>query len=286
MKSKAQLLWRGIVTAAVLIGSVPGVYAHPCGDFGSDCASCHAGPTPGCPSGGLSTTTPSISLSQSGFSTTIPQGRQLGPQSLTITNGGGLRLQYRVSDTTAAQFLVIDEQSESLVGPSSCVNLNELQIGLEAGESRAIDYTLNTATLPVGSHSARIQIQNPPDPPPSGDNGSPRLANFNINITVVPGADITVNTVSDELNADGDCSLREAITSANSDSASDACAIGDGADSISFGVAGTIVLNSALPPSPPTWLSSALRVIKSSSAVAAPRRCSWSPAAASCAWMR
>jgi hypothetical protein len=26
--------------------------------------------------------------------------------------------------------------------------------------------------------------------------------------------------------ADGDCSLREAITSANSDSASDACAIG------------------------------------------------------------
>jgi CSLREA domain-containing protein len=73
------------------------------------------------------------------------------------------------------------------------------------------------------------------------------LANFNINITVVPAADITVNTVSDELNADGDCSLREAITSANSDSASDACAIGDGADSIGFGVAGTIVLNSALP---------------------------------------
>lgn len=67
------------------------------------------------------------------------------------------------------------------------------------------------------------------------------------NITVVPGADIAVNTVSDELNADGDCSLREAITSANSNSATDACAIGDGADSIGFGVAGTIVLNSALP---------------------------------------
>ena len=77
----------------------------------------------------------------------------------------------------------------------------------------------------------------------SGMNGRINVAN----ITVVPGADIAVNTVSDELNADGDCSLREAITSANSNSATDACAIGDGADSIGFGVAGTIVLNSALP---------------------------------------
>ena len=168
----------------------------------------------------------------------------MGAQSLTITNGGGLRLQYRVSDATAAQFLVIDEQSESLVG-STNTGCNTT-IGLEAGESRAIDYTLDTAALPVGSHSARIQVQNPPDPL-TPDNGSPRVANFNINITVVSGADIAVNTVSDELNADGDCSLREAITSANSDSASDACAIGDGADSIAFGVAGTIVLNSALP---------------------------------------
>ena len=65
--------------------------------------------------------------------------------------------------------------------------------------------------------------------------------------TAIPGADIVVGTVSDELNADGDCSLREAITSANSDSASDACVSGGAADSIGFGVAGTIVLNSALP---------------------------------------
>ena len=76
----------------------------------------------------------------------------------------------------------------------------------------------------------------------AGMNGRINVANI-----VVPGADITVNTVSDELNADGDCSLREAITSANSDSASDACAIGGTTDSIGFGVAGTIVLNSALP---------------------------------------
>lgn len=77
----------------------------------------------------------------------------------------------------------------------------------------------------------------------SGMNGRINVAN----ITVVSGADIAVNTMSDELNTDGDCSLREAITSANSNSASDACAIGGGADSIGFGVAGTIVLNSALP---------------------------------------
>ena len=62
-----------------------------------------------------------------------------------------------------------------------------------------------------------------------------------------PGPISAVNTLSDELNGDGDCSLREAITSANSDSSTDACAIGGGADSIGFGVAGTIVVNSALP---------------------------------------
>ncbi|MGH8473590.1 MAG: CSLREA domain-containing protein, partial [Gammaproteobacteria bacterium] len=64
----------------------------------------------------------------------------------------------------------------------------------------------------------------------------------------VPGADITVDTLSDEINTDGDCSLREAITSANSDSLIDACAIGGGADSISFSVAGTVALTSSLPP--------------------------------------
>ena len=82
---------------------------------------------------------------------------------------------------------------------------------------------------------------------PGLDINSNMNARINVANIVVPGADITVNTVSDELNADGDCSLREAITSANSDSASDACAISGPTDSIGFAVAGTIVLNSALP---------------------------------------
>ena len=70
---------------------------------------------------------------------------------------------------------------------------------------------------------------------------------INVANNVIPGADITVNTVSDELNADGDCSLREAITSANSNSLTDACGIGGGANSIGFSVAGTVALTSPLP---------------------------------------
>src|SRR3990170_1601758 len=38
---------------------------------------------------------------------------------------------------------------------------------------------------------------------------------------------ITVNTTTDELNADGDCSLREAIQAVTTDTAIDACATGD-----------------------------------------------------------
>lgn len=54
---------------------------------------------------------------------------------------------------------------------------------------------------------------------------------------LVPGqtalaATIAVTTVDDELNADGDCSLREAIESANTDTAVDACPAGAGADTI------------------------------------------------------
>jgi len=43
---------------------------------------------------------------------------------------------------------------------------------------------------------------------------------------------INVDTTDDELNSDGDCSLREAIRAANSDTAVDACLAGSGADTI------------------------------------------------------
>ena len=46
------------------------------------------------------------------------------------------------------------------------------------------------------------------------------------------GMQILVNTTTDELNADGDCSLREAIRASNLDQAVDACTAGNGADTI------------------------------------------------------
>ena len=47
-------------------------------------------------------------------------------------------------------------------------------------------------------------------------------------------AAITVSTTDDELNTDGDCSLREAVAAANGDVATDACPAGNGADSITL----------------------------------------------------
>jgi CSLREA domain-containing protein len=43
---------------------------------------------------------------------------------------------------------------------------------------------------------------------------------------------IIVTTTNDELNSDGDCSLREAIRAANLDIAIDACSAGSGTDTI------------------------------------------------------
>ncbi len=51
-------------------------------------------------------------------------------------------------------------------------------------------------------------------------------------VTAAALATITVDTATDELNADGDCSLREAIQAANTDTAVDACPAGSGADTI------------------------------------------------------
>lgn len=47
-----------------------------------------------------------------------------------------------------------------------------------------------------------------------------------------PGCLIIVNTTHDEMNADGDCSLREAIEAANTDTAVDGCVQGCGDDTI------------------------------------------------------
>jgi len=60
--------------------------------------------------------------------------------------------------------------------------------------------------------------------------------------TVIAGTTITVNTIVDELNSDGDCSLREAIQAANADSTVDVCPAGSGTDTIVL-PAGTYTLS-------------------------------------------
>jgi CSLREA domain-containing protein len=47
-------------------------------------------------------------------------------------------------------------------------------------------------------------------------------------------ATITVDETNDELNSDGDCSLREAVEAANTNSAVDDCVAGNGTDTITF----------------------------------------------------
>ena len=60
------------------------------------------------------------------------------------------------------------------------------------------------------------------------------LAAIWVILAVTPGvasaAEITVTTTDDEINSDGDCSLREAIEAANSDAAVDNCTAGSGTD--------------------------------------------------------
>ena len=70
------------------------------------------------------------------------------------------------------------------------------------------------------------------------------LAVLSLPVPAASAATITVNTTTDEINNDGDCSLREAIRAANLDQAVDACPAGSGADTIIL-PAGNYVLNLA-----------------------------------------
>jgi CSLREA domain-containing protein len=77
-------------------------------------------------------------------------------------------------------------------------------------------------------------------------------ASAQIGPTDVPGTTITVDTTKDELNTDGDCSLREAIEAANTNLGVDACKAGSATqkrDAIHFalGQRAKIVLSSGLP---------------------------------------
>lgn len=61
---------------------------------------------------------------------------------------------------------------------------------------------------------------------------SPQNADLSVATSVTSTGVITVTTTDDELNSDGDCSLREAIQAAYLDSAEDNCPAGNGSDTI------------------------------------------------------
>lgn len=73
------------------------------------------------------------------------------------------------------------------------------------------------------------------------------LLSFTVIVEVAHAATITVNTLTDEDAANASCSLREAITAANNNSAYRGCNAGSGTDTINFSVTGTINLSSQLP---------------------------------------
>jgi len=68
------------------------------------------------------------------------------------------------------------------------------------------------------------------------------------------GVTITVTTTDDEMNTDGDCSLREALMSAGTDTPYDACTAGSGRDTV-FLPAGEYILTSGY-----LWLSTELTI--------------------------
>ena len=74
---------------------------------------------------------------------------------------------------------------------------------------------------------------------------------------VANAATITVNTTDDELNNDGDCSLREAVFAANANTDVDACTGGTGDDAIMAASAGRLEgrghAHIAAYREPPAW---------------------------------
>jgi CSLREA domain-containing protein len=70
---------------------------------------------------------------------------------------------------------------------------------------------------------------------------------FGISAQTADAATITVTGNGDAIAADGQCTLREAITAADTDAAVSDCTAGSGPDTVGFSVTGEIVLLSELP---------------------------------------
>jgi CSLREA domain-containing protein len=94
--------------------------------------------------------------------------------------------------------------------------------------------------LSIGQAATRIYVK------PDGSNCTRGGSTWTTSCEML-AASLVVNTLEDELNADGDCSLREAITAATGNTTVDACGTGSSAtDTITFSVSGKINLGAEL----------------------------------------
>ncbi len=144
--------------------------------------------------------------------------------------------------------------ADERVPPAASVNSTAESVNPNAGSGSADESappgSLNqsTSTSATGAANSAADLVNPNDGLGSADEV---VQPENLNQPLSPQAIITVNSTADAVGNDGQCTLREAITAANTDTASGAvtgeCLKGNGTDTIDFSVTGTIALGSELP---------------------------------------
>jgi CSLREA domain-containing protein len=184
--------------------------------------------------------------------------------------GGGVANVELASDPTMTRLqntIIADNRAPTTPG---CANqggtLTSLGHNLEDGDTcnlvQSTDWPDTDPMLqPLAHNGGWTETHALPVNSPAVDRGSCRDGTMTdqrgaprpVDAPRVPGADdgcdigayemqfITVNAIEDELNNDGDCSLREAIEAANTDAAVDACPAGSGADIVML-PAGTYTL--------------------------------------------
>jgi len=86
--------------------------------------------------------------------------------------------------------------------------------------------TAVTLTAIVTASAMRLDLISSSSPGNPAAEPQPASLSQSLDVPAIIAATITVNTLDDELNSDGDCSLIEAITSANMNAAVDACTSG------------------------------------------------------------
>ena len=161
-----------------------------------------------------------------------------------LQNNGGSTLTHALYSTSPAidggspsgcydhqgQQLTIDQRG--YLRPLNALIQGRCDIGAFEYDSSGIATATPTATpthIPAPTHTPAPTYTPAPTEIPSV---TPTPTETATATPVIPGNIISVTTTEDELNNDGDCSLREAIIAANRNEAVDACSAGGGADRI------------------------------------------------------